>query len=108
GRSYLWCRMRRSRQEHHQGCCDYHMTRRVLLHSGCSQCGVLRVGVCFTHATPLRHMLCRLRGLDFFGVLAETRFAVAQRAMMECLLRSSNVRSLALPSLKHRSLQGAA
>src|SRR5207237_8923846 len=51
--------------------------------------------------------LCRLRSLHLFGVFAVTRVAVAPCTVMERLLRSSNLRAVAFPRLKHRSLQGA-
>src|SRR5207237_10689521 len=52
---------------------------------------------------PLR----RLRVLHVFGVFAEARFAVAEGAMMECLLRGSDVRCTAFPRFQHGSLQSA-
>src|SRR5205823_14966272 len=50
--------------------------------------------------------LCGLR-FHILGIFAEARFAVAPRAVMERLLRSSNLRAVAFPCFKHRSLQGA-
>src|SRR5947209_6934798 len=51
--------------------------------------------------------LRRLRGLHLFGVFAEARFAVAEGAMMECLLRGSYVSRLPFPSFEDRGLQSA-
>ena len=44
------------------------------------------------------------RGFHVLAVFAEARFAVAPGAMMERLLRDSDVRLIASPSFKHWSL----
>src|SRR5437899_2689711 len=49
-----------------------------------------------------------LRGFHFCGVFTEARLAIAPGAVMECLLRLGDIRRIALPSFKHRSLQRAA
>src|SRR5262249_47770929 len=47
------------------------------------------------------------RGFHLFGVLAETRFAIAPRAVMERRLSSTKVCFVPFPSFKDRSLQSA-
>src|SRR5439155_3737496 len=51
--------------------------------------------------------LCRLSGLHFCGVFAKARPTVAQRSVMERLLRVGHFRRIAFPSLEHWSLQRA-
>jgi hypothetical protein len=47
---------------------------------------------------------CRLSGFHIFGVFTEACFAVAPRAVMECLLRLGHIRLIAFPSFEHWGL----
>src|SRR5439155_25543914 len=59
------------------------------------------VAACF-----LRQALRGLRGFHILAVLAEARFAVAPRTVMECRLSSTDVGCVPFPSFEHRRLQG--